>query len=88
MDFIIIVCDNVVGEVCFIWFGYLVIVYWGYVDLFVGEGLDDEKCEVFCKILYVIYQWLELFINLFVDKFEKILLQYIVCELLCVAVML
>lgn len=33
MDIVIIVCDSVVGEVCFFWFGFLVKVYWGILDL-------------------------------------------------------
>lgn len=33
MDFVFIVCDQVVGEVCLLWLGELIIVYWGIEDL-------------------------------------------------------
>lgn len=40
-DFIFIVCDNVVGEVCLLWFGKLVLVYWGVFDFVVVEGVEE-----------------------------------------------
>lgn len=40
VDFVVIVCDLVVGELCFVYFGKFFKVYWGLEDLFKLEGSE------------------------------------------------
>lgn len=58
MDFIVIVCDSVVGEVCFVWLGYLFVVYWGIFDLVGVEGDDVIWVVVFDFVYECMYCWI------------------------------
>lgn len=56
LDIVIIVCDVVVGEVCLLYFGVVLKVYWGLVDFFVLDGDEVLWDVVFYVILVCIEQ--------------------------------
>jgi arsenate reductase len=64
MDFIITVCDNAAGEVCPVWPGQPFSVHWGFEELAIVKGSDDEKRRAFAKALRHIMDCVQGLVNL------------------------
>lgn len=78
MDLVIIVCDVVVVEVCFVVFGDFICSYWGLFDLVVVEGIGVDKVVVFVLVYVIVKMCLcVLFVLFDLVWFECEVLQYV-----------
>lgn len=75
MDFIITVCDNAAGEVCPFWPGHPMTAHWGFQDPAAATGTEEERRHVFARICREIKTRLNIFLNLPIDKLEKMAIQ-------------
>lgn len=71
MDFVITVCDRAAGEVCPVWPGQPVTAHWGFQDPGALIGTDEEVRLEFKKILRQIKTRLDIFLNLPLEKLER-----------------
>lgn len=71
MDFVITVCDRAAGEVCPMWPGQPVTAHWGFQDPAAVIGTDEEIRLAFKKILREIKTRLDIFLNLPLEKLER-----------------
>ncbi len=74
MDFIITVCDNAAGEACPIWPGHPATAHWGFEDPAAVQGTDAEKRAAFHKVFHQIRHRVQLFLQLPVDKLDRLAL--------------
>lgn len=74
MDFIITVCDNAAGEACPIWPGHPATAHWGFEDPAAVQGTDEEKRAAFHKVFHQIRNRVQLFLQLPVDKLDRLAL--------------
>jgi arsenate reductase (thioredoxin) len=51
---VVTVCDNAAKESCPIWLGIAIKVHWGLSDPSRHEGADEDKAEVFTKVMATI----------------------------------
>lgn len=81
MDLVITVCDNAAGEVCPYWPGQPATAHWGYADPSAVEGSDEQRLEAFRQTLHLIRRRLEIFINLPMNRLDKMGLEQSAREL-------
>ncbi len=75
MDFVITVCDKAAGEVCPVWPGQPITAHWGFPDPAAVQGSEEKKRAAFAKVGREIKTRLELFMNLPIDKLERMAIQ-------------
>jgi len=75
MDFVITVCDRAAGEVCPVWPGQPVSAHWGFEDPAAFVGSDEEKRRRFFDVYQQISTRIRLFINLPVEKLDRLALE-------------
>jgi len=75
LDFVITVCDNAAGEVCPVWPGQPITAHWGFPDPAAVEGDDAAKQHAFSQLAYQLQTRIQLFLNLPIDKLDRLALQ-------------
>lgn len=75
LDFVFTVCDNAAGEVCPIWPGQPISAHWGVEDPAAVEGSDEDKRKVFFHAFNFLQRRISIFVNLPLDKLDRIALQ-------------
>ena len=75
MDFVFTVCDNAAAEVCPVWPGQPMTAHWGVEDPAAVQGTDDEKRRAFFRTYTHLQSRLNIFINLPLDKLDRLALQ-------------
>lgn len=76
MDFIFTVCDKAGGESCPLWPGHPVTAHWGFPDPAAVQGSWDDKLKAFATTFREISQRLRVFLNLPLDKLDRMSLQH------------
>ena len=76
MHFVFTVCDQAAGEVCPAWPGQPVTAHWGVDDPARVEGPDAEKRQAFMRAFAVLTSRINLFLNLPLDKLDRLVLKY------------
>ena len=74
MDFVFTVCDNAAAEPCPYWPGQPMTAHWGVPDPAAVEGRDEEKRRAFRQALSALSARINLFINLPMDKLDRLAL--------------
>jgi protein-tyrosine-phosphatase len=72
MNLVFTVCDNAAAEPCPYWPGQPVTAHWGVPDPAAVEGSDEEKRRAFRSALSVLSARINLFINLPVEKLDRL----------------
>ena len=75
MSFVFTVCDNAAGEVCPLWPGQPITAHWGVEDPAAVQGSDDEKRRAFLKAFTQLATRINLFLNLPVDRIDRMALK-------------
>ena len=75
LDFVFTVCDNAAQEVCPIWPGQPMTAHWGLPDPAAAQGSDAEIALAFADTYRMLCQRLGIFVNLPIDKLDKISLK-------------
>ena len=75
LDFVFTVCDKAAGEMCPVWPGQPVTAHWGLPDPSAVPGSDDDKRRAFAQTMQALSNRLNIFVNLPVDKLDKLSLQ-------------
>ena len=75
MSFVFTVCDNAAGEVCPLWPGQPITAHWGVEDPAAVQGTDDEKRRAFLKAFTQLAARINLFLNLPVDRIDRMALK-------------
>ncbi len=75
MHFVITVCDQAAGEVCPMWPGQPMTAHWGFEDPVALEGTDELKLKAFQKALFQISNRISIFLNLPIEKLDRLALQ-------------
>lgn len=73
-DFVFTVCDNAAGEVCPVWYGAPMTAHWGIPDPAQVEG-DEARRAAFKKAAEQLARRIQLFIQLPIDRMERVLLK-------------
>jgi len=73
-DFVFTVCDNAAGEVCPVWYGAPMTAHWGIPDPAHIEG-DEARRAAFNKAAEQLARRIQLFMNLPVEKLDKLALK-------------
>ena len=74
MDFVITVCDHVVGEACPAWPGAPVTAHWNIPDPAKAEGDADKVHKAFLQAHYLLQQRISLLLNLNVEALDRLAL--------------
>jgi arsenate reductase len=74
LDFVFTVCDNAAGEVCPIWPGQPMTAHWGIPDPAHIEG-DVAQRKAFNRAAEQLSRRIQLFMNLPVEKLDKLVLK-------------
>jgi arsenate reductase len=72
MDFVLTVCDKAAGEVCPIWPGQPMSAHWGVANPTAVTGTQDQIDKAFTDTFLVLQRRITLFLNLPIDKLEKL----------------
>ena len=72
MDFVLTVCDKAAGEVCPIWPGQPISAHWGVPDPAAVQGTSEQVDKAFTDAFLVLQRRITLFLNLPLDKLEKL----------------
>jgi protein-tyrosine-phosphatase len=72
MNFVFTVCDSAAAETCPYWPGQPMTAHWGVPDPAAVEGSDAEKRRAFRNALSVLSTRIKLFINLPVEKLDRV----------------
>ena len=72
MDFVLTVCDKAAGEVCPVWPGQPMSAHWGVADPAAVVGTEAQMDNVFSDAFIVLQRRIALFLNLPIDKLEKL----------------
>jgi arsenate reductase len=80
IDFIFTVCDNAAGETCPIWPGKPATAHWGIPDPAHVEG-DEARRAAFKTAYAQLSRRIQLFMNLPIEKLEKIALKEKLAEI-------
>jgi protein-tyrosine-phosphatase len=75
LDFVFTVCDDAAGEVCPVWPGQPMTAHWGIPDPAAVAGSDIEKRKAFFKAYNQLQHRLSIFVNLPMDKLDRLTLQ-------------
>jgi arsenate reductase len=75
MDFVFTVCDNAAGEVCPVWPGQPVSAHWGIEDPAAFQGADEDKRRAFLKAFTQLSARINLFLNLPIEKLDRMALK-------------
>lgn len=75
MDFIFTVCDHAAGEACPAWPGQPVTAHWGFPDPTAVAGDRAAQIKAFSSTQFQIANRIRLFINLPLDKIDRLSLQ-------------
>ena len=75
MDFVLTVCDKAAGEVCPAWPGQPISAHWGVEDPVAVQGDEEHKRKAFSDAFLTLQRRIALFLNLPVDKLDKLSLQ-------------
>jgi arsenate reductase len=75
MNFVFTVCDNAAGEACPVWPGQPVSAHWGIEDPAVVQGTDEEKRRAFLKAFTQLSVRINLFLNLPLEKLDRMALK-------------
>ncbi|HMM47304.1 MAG TPA: arsenate reductase ArsC [Thiobacillaceae bacterium] len=81
LDFVFTVCDKAAGEVCPVWPGQPMTAHWGVPDPAAVEGSDDARRRVFVDVMSQLQRRIHVFINLPLDKLDRMKLQQAVNEI-------
>jgi arsenate reductase (thioredoxin) len=72
MDFVLTVCDKAAGEVCPVWPGQPLSAHWGVEDPVAVTGSAQQVEKAFSDAFLVLQRRIALFLNLPIDKLEKL----------------
>jgi arsenate reductase len=72
MDFVLTVCDKAAGEVCPVWPGQPMSAHWGVADPAAVVGTEAQIDKAFSDAFIVLQRRIALFLNLPIDKLEKL----------------
>ena len=72
MDFVLTVCDKAAGEVCPVWPGQPMSAHWGVEDPAVATGTPAQIEKAFAAALMVLQRRIALFLNLPIEKLERL----------------
>jgi arsenate reductase len=75
MNFVFTVCDNAAGEVCPVWPGQPVSAHWGIEDPAAVRGTDEDKRRAFLKAFTQLTTRINLFLNLPLEKLDRMSLK-------------
>src|SRR5580692_11160314 len=75
LNFVFTVCDNAAGEVCPIWPGQPMTAHWGVADPAAVQGSEAEIALAFADTYRLLGQRLGLFVNLPMDKLDRMSLK-------------
>lgn len=79
-DFIFTVCDNAAGEACPLWLGKPATAHWGIPDPAHIEG-DEARRAAFKKAAEQLARRIQLFMNLPIEKLDKLTLKEKLAEI-------
>ena len=79
-DFIITLCDRM-KEICPVFPGQPILAHWGFPDPADFEGEELKKLQVFQKTMMGISQRISLFLNLPMEKLDRMMLEERVKEI-------
>lgn len=72
MDFVLTVCDKAAGEVCPLWPGQPMSAHWGVADPAAVTGTPEQVDRAFTDAFVVLQRRIALFLNLPIEKLEKL----------------
>jgi arsenate reductase (thioredoxin) len=75
LDFVFTVCDQAAGEECPVWPGQPMTAHWGINDPAAAKGDDEVKRKAFFRAYNELTTRISLFLNLPVDKLDRLTLQ-------------
>lgn len=75
MDFIFTVCDQAAGEACPAWPGQPITAHWGFSDPALITGIREIQLKAFANVQLQISNRIRLFLNLPIDKIDRMSLQ-------------
>jgi arsenate reductase len=75
LHFVFTVCDNAAKEVCPIWPGQPMTAHWGVPDPAAASGNDAQIALAFADAFRMLRHRIEIFVNLPVDKLDRLTLQ-------------
>lgn len=75
MDFVFTVCDQAAGEACPVWPGQPITAHWGFTDPAAATGSPAEQLKIFKAVEHEIANRIRLFLNLPVEKLDRLSLQ-------------
>jgi protein-tyrosine-phosphatase len=75
MQFVFTVCDQAAGEVCPVWPGQPMSAHWGVDDPAAVTGSDEDRRKAFFKAYKQVANRLSIFLNLPLDKLDRLALQ-------------
>jgi len=76
MDFVLTVCDKAAGEVCPVWPGQPMSAHWGVPDPASVTGTDQQIDAAFTDAFMVMQRRISLFLNLPIEKLERLSLRH------------
>jgi len=72
MDFVLTVCDKAAGEVCPVWPGQPMSAHWGVEDPATVTGTPAQIEKAFADAFMVLQRRIALFLNLPLEKLERL----------------
>jgi arsenate reductase len=75
MDFIFTVCDRAAGEACPAWPGQPITAHWGFADPVAVSGDLAKQLKAFANTQFQIANRIRLFLNLPIEKIDRMSLQ-------------
>ncbi len=72
MDFVLTVCDKAAGEVCPVWPGQPMSAHWGVEDPAGATGTPAQIEKAFADAFMVLQRRIALFLNLPIEKLERL----------------
>jgi protein-tyrosine-phosphatase len=75
MDFVFTVCDRAAGEACPVWPGQPMTAHWGVDDPAAAQGDEETKHKAFFRAYNQLQHRLSIFVNLSMEKLDRLTLQ-------------
>jgi protein-tyrosine-phosphatase len=75
MDFVFTVCDRAAGEACPVWPGQPMTAHWGVDDPAAAQGDEETKHKAFVRAYNQLQHRLSIFVNLSMEKLDRLTLQ-------------